>query len=92
MTVAAHAADGNEAFSNAVAHLTPREREVLAFLPSGKTNREIAGALFISESSVKRHLTYVYAKLHVSNRTEAALVALDMFPVLRNLSFTDGSG
>jgi DNA-binding NarL/FixJ family response regulator len=92
MTVAAHAADGNEASSNIVAHLTLRELEVLAYLPSGKTNREIAEALFISESTVKAHLTSLYAKLGVSNRTKAALVALGIFPILKSLSVTDGSG
>ena len=85
MTIAAHAADGNEASSRDVAHLTLRELEVLAYLPSGKSNREIGTLLFISESTVKAHLTSLYAKLGVSNRTEAALVALGVFPILRNL-------
>jgi len=83
MTVAAHAADGNEASSDIVAHLTLRELEVLAYLPSGKSNREIGTLMFLSQSTVKAHLTSLYAKLGVSNRTEAALVALDFFPILK---------
>jgi DNA-binding NarL/FixJ family response regulator len=65
------------------ATLTPRELEVLAYLPAGKTNREIATELCIAECTVKAHLSAIYAKLHVSNRTEAALVGLDVFPMLR---------
>ena len=85
MTIAAHAADGNGASSRNVAHLTLRELEILAYLPAGKSNREIATLLFISESTVKAHLTSLFAKLGVSNRTEAALVALGVFPILGNL-------
>ena len=62
--------------------LTHREQEVLAYLTVGKTNREIATLLFISTSTVKGHLTSIYAKLGVSNRTEAALVGLRIFPML----------
>ena len=92
MTVAAHAADGNEASSDIVADLTLRELEVLAYLPSGKSNREIGTLMFLSQSTVKAHLTSLYAKLGVSNRTEAALVALDIFPILKSLPVADGSG
>ena len=64
-------------------NLTPRELEVLAYLSAGTTNGEIATALHISLSTVKGHLRSIYAKLHVSNRTEAALVGLDVFPMLK---------
>ncbi len=85
MTVAAHDAGGNEASSYNVAHLTRRELEVLACLSSGKTNREIAQALFIATGTVKNHLRSIYSKLGVSNRTEAAMVTLEVFPILQNL-------
>lgn len=65
------------------ANLTPRELEVLAYLTEGKTNRQIATELCIAEATVKAHLSAIYAKLHVSNRTEAALVGLDVLPMLR---------
>jgi NarL family two-component system response regulator LiaR len=56
--------------------LTPREQEVLALLAEGKTNREIAGALFISQSTVRLHVSNILRKLGVHNRTEAATLAL----------------
>ena len=67
-------------------YLTHREQEVLAFLIVGKTNREIAAELHVSVPSVKAHLSNIYAKLGVSNRTEAAVVGLRMYPLLRALA------
>ena len=64
-------------------NLTPRELEVLAYLTAGTSNREIATELRISVTTVKGHLSSIYTKLHVSNRTEAALVGMDVFPMLR---------
>lgn len=61
--------------------LTPREMEILAFLTVGKTNREIATELYISVSTVKAHLTEIYRKLGVSNRTEAAIVGTRILPL-----------
>lgn len=52
--------------------LTDREREVLACLAAGRTNREIAGALVISEKTVARHLSNIFTKLGVGSRTAAA--------------------
>ena len=63
-------------------YLTHREREILSFLIVGRTNREIAAELSISPSTVKAHLSSIYPKLGVSNRTEAALVGLRIFPML----------
>ncbi len=56
--------------------LTPRERDVLALLVAGKSNPEIAGALFISQRTVTTHLTRLYAKLDVSTRSGAIAAAL----------------
>ena len=55
--------------------LTTREREVLAMLVEGKTNREIGAALFISESTAGVHVSNILAKLGVASRTEAAALA-----------------
>jgi ATP/maltotriose-dependent transcriptional regulator MalT len=55
--------------------LTAREREVYALLAEGKTNREIATILVISESTAKVHVRHVLKKLGVRSRTEAALKA-----------------
>ena len=67
-------------------YLTHREQEALAFLIVGKTNREIAAELNVSVPTVKAHLSNIYAKLGVSNRTEAAVVGLRMYPLLRALA------
>lgn len=55
--------------------LTPRERQVLAFVADGRTNRQIAEALFINEKTASVHVSNILAKLGVSNRAEAAAVA-----------------
>lgn len=55
--------------------LSPRETEILAALATGATNREVAKALFISESTVKTHLVHLYGKLGVDSRTAAIRVA-----------------
>ena len=56
--------------------LTSREREVLAELTHGRSNREIARALGIAEKTVKAHVSSVLAKLGVQDRTQAALLAV----------------
>jgi DNA-binding CsgD family transcriptional regulator len=53
--------------------LTRREREVLVLIAAGLSNREIAERLVLTEATIKQYLKHVYAKLGVSNRTEAAL-------------------
>jgi DNA-binding NarL/FixJ family response regulator len=56
--------------------LTPRERDVLAELTKGKSNREIASSLFVTEKTVKTHISNIFAKLAVQDRTQAALYAV----------------
>ena len=56
--------------------LTEREREVLDFLIKGRSNKEIAASLFISEETVKSHLKTLFGKLQVRDRTEAAIAAI----------------
>jgi DNA-binding NarL/FixJ family response regulator len=56
--------------------LTSREREVLAELAKGRSNREIARALHVAEKTVKAHVSSVLGKLGVQDRTQAALVAV----------------
>lgn len=56
--------------------LTNREREVLVLLVKGRSNKEIAAALGISEETAKSHLKTLFAKLGVRDRTEAAIQAI----------------
>jgi len=56
--------------------LTKRERDVLACLVKGHTNKEMADFMFISEKTVKNHLTSIFRKLGVKDRTQAAVYAL----------------
>jgi DNA-binding NarL/FixJ family response regulator len=56
--------------------LTVREIEVLQLIGGGKSNREIAAELVISEKTVKNHISNIYSKLHVCDRTQAALYAI----------------
>ncbi|MBD0744820.1 response regulator transcription factor [Streptomyces sp. CBMA152] len=57
--------------------LSAREREVLVLVAKGTSNREIARVLFISEATVKTHLTHIYAKLDVKDRAAAVAVGYD---------------
>lgn len=56
--------------------LTKREQEVLVLLGLGLTNKEIAAKLFISDKTVKSHISNILQKLHLSDRTKAALYAV----------------
>lgn len=59
-----------------LSRLTPRERQVLAEVGRGRSNREIARALGVTEKTVKTHVSAILAKLGVQDRTQAALRAV----------------
>ncbi|WP_335872421.1 response regulator transcription factor [Bacillus sp. 2205SS5-2] len=61
---------------NLIENLTTREKEVLGQLTKGKSNKEIAVSLFITEKTVKSHISNIFGKLQVSDRTQAALYAV----------------
>lgn len=60
----------------AFGELTAQEMQVLALIAEGKTNREIADALFLSEGTVRNYVSSILSKLEVSNRAEAAAYAV----------------
>jgi DNA-binding NarL/FixJ family response regulator len=62
-------------------NLTQRENDILALLSEGRSNRQIAQALFLSEKTVKAHLAAIFRKLGVTNRTQAAMVAVQQMGV-----------
>jgi len=59
--------------------LTPREAEVLKLLTEGKSNREIAQTLYITEGTVKNHISHILTQLGLRDRTQAALWAKQNF-------------
>jgi len=59
-------------------NLTEREMDILTLLAEGRSNRDIAGKLYLSEKTVKAHLAAIFRKLGVTNRTQAAMAAVQM--------------
>jgi NarL family two-component system response regulator LiaR len=62
--------------SDPLARLTPRETDVLKAIAQGRSNREIARVLALSEETVKSHVSSILAKLDLADRTQAAIFAL----------------
>lgn len=61
---------------DALNSLTERELEILEILSQGKSNKEIAHSLEISENTIEQHLRNIYEKLNVQNRTKAVVLYL----------------
>lgn len=57
--------------------LSKRETEVLKEMAKGKTNKEIAETLFVSEKTIKTHVSHIFSKLEVTDRTQAAIYAVE---------------
>ena len=72
------AADPGPRTDAGVERLTPRELEVLQLLVQGQTNKEIAGVLVLSLTTVKFHVEHIIAKLAVADRTQAAVKAVEL--------------
>jgi DNA-binding NarL/FixJ family response regulator len=60
------------AVDGALEKLSAREREVAALVAEGRTNREVAAALFLSEKTVENHMARIFGKLGVSSRLQVA--------------------
>lgn len=67
-----------------LSELTPREKEVLKMIAAGASNREIAKELFLSEGTVRNHISNILGRLDVRDRTQAAIVANTFPEVLKN--------
>jgi DNA-binding NarL/FixJ family response regulator len=75
-TVMRHVARREQPAESAAVSLTPRERSVLALLARGRSNKEIAASLGVTERTVKFHVSAIFTKLGASNRTEAVTRAV----------------
>ncbi len=62
--------------------LTGREKEVLSLIAQGASNREIAQTLYISEKTVKNHITHIFSRLNLRDRVQAALMASTLLEFL----------
>ena len=71
---------GTEPVNESLKHLTKREVELLRLVAEGLTNEEIGKRIFISEKTVKTHLTNIFDKLKVNNRFKAALLIMNRAP------------
>lgn len=69
-------ADGGPEQDRFTTHLTARENDVLNLLAEGKSNREIAQQMVITEGTVKSHIGHIFEKLEVTNRTQAVVQAI----------------
>ncbi|MBE4906834.1 response regulator transcription factor [Bacillus luteolus] len=74
--VMTHLLKGDKKETNLLDELTKREREVLAEIAKGKSNKEIASSLVITEKTVKTHVSNILSKLELADRTQAALYAV----------------
>ena len=73
----AQASERRRAAVQRLAALTDREREVAAAIGSGASNAEVAASLFMSEATVKAHVSRLFAKLDVTSRVQIAIVVHD---------------
>ncbi|MBT2738712.1 response regulator transcription factor [Bacillus sp. ISL-7] len=72
----ANLSNKNKQEKNLLAELTKRELDVLKEIANGKSNKEIAASLFITEKTVKTHVSNLLSKLELADRTQAALYAV----------------
>ena len=80
-------------FVNRITELpvTSREKEVLVHLAQGKTNKQISQTLMLSPSTVRNHISNIFTKLNISNRSQATAIAI-YAGLLSSNSFGKGEG
>lgn len=78
MDMMLHSQNKPQTHNNRLMLLTSKEKEVLQTLGKGYSNKQIAKKLFITENTVKKHVSQILAKLELSDRTQAALYANEM--------------
>jgi DNA-binding NarL/FixJ family response regulator len=66
------------------AQLTPRERQVLKMIATGSSNQEIAQAFFLSQGTVRNHISHILTRLNLRDRTQAAIIANAYLSYLEN--------
>ena len=69
---------------NGLEELSEREAQILALISDGLSNQEIGQRLFLTEKTVKHYITYIFQKLNVQNRVQAAMLAQKTQPVKAN--------
>lgn len=74
----ADAAAGAAGSASGLEELTPSQLKVLALLRDGKPSKEMAAVMSVTEATIKAHLTEIFRKLRVKNRTQAVVVAKDL--------------
>ena len=70
-----------ELVPNDLAILSPREKEVLALVAAGHTNKAIADALYLSPNTIKTHVSSLLTKLHAGTRVQLAVIAAKLMPL-----------
>jgi RNA polymerase sigma factor (sigma-70 family) len=65
-----------KAFLDAYKKITTREKDILKLICAGHTNKEIAAKLGLSKSTVRNHISNIFAKLNVSNRTHVSIMLI----------------
>ena len=68
---------GARAAAAAFPNLTPRERDIVEWIARGSDNAQVAAQLALSEKTVRNHITSIFAKLEVENRSQAIVLARD---------------
>lgn len=76
------AADKTQELPPGFTDLTSREREVLRLIATGANNREIAQTLFLTEGTVRNHISHILTRLNLRDRTQAAIIANSVLPWL----------